>query len=1400
MLMLLMLSIALCTNDLERLFNDTPPEKEKKTKLELRAYPESGSTITSLTQIELIFSAPVYGASSIQNYFLSGSGLGELAISEIRDLGNSHYSVLFTGEGVAGDLRMEIANLISDDDIALEDFVIYYTLNIDGPPIPTVTAYPPHNSSLTSISQVELEYNTLLSGVTFLDNYSISGDGAGTLSITGIQDLGNNRYLLSIAGFPKSGELRLNLNNLISPDDIPLSNPVIIYNLDIPGPTLTTIPADGVALNSLSTIDLYYSTVVLGADQTPNYVVSNATGGNLTPTGVNIININTNHYQLQLSGNIGNGTLTIDLVNITDQGLNPPNPSQLNFIADSLAPDIYSANPADGVVIPSITTWIISFSEAVSGADTPSNWTITGTGAGTLSASSVTQLGAPANTYEISLMGSPVDGGLTLTGVNIYDIAGNSFINSINITIDSVSPTISLAIPASGSMLNSLSQIDIQFSRAVTGADVLTNYVLSGPGQGTLARDSVSDQGGNLYRLTLTGASLEGAMQLQLNNIYDAINGLPLAGNTISYTFDLQEPTVTIDPPSGSLIGAIIQFDVTFNEAVLGAEGTNSYQFTGGAAGTLFVDYVTNNGGNNYTVVLGGASVTGILNITFSGITDLAGNALALTLPTYTIDAVAPTVIGNAVPPTVISTTPSNGTILNALTTIDIEYSDPVVNADVPGNYLLSGSAADFMTVSEVVNVSGNLYRLTLTGTLLTGTFTLNIINVEDIPGNPLDPSPLIPLTLTIDLEGPTVTAVPANGSYIKALPTIDLYYSEAVNGADVLGNYSLSSTAGKGTLVLDSVSPVSGNQYQLTLTGNPDNGVIELNISDTIEDDYANTLSTTLISYVGDIIVPTFTSTPTNSSLINSAINITIQYSEPMLGAGTPGNYSLSEVGKGTMTVTGVNNLGGNKYEVVTAGTPANGLVTLTLGGNITDNAGNALADNTIDYTADTILPDKTITPPANSAVGNGLDFFEITYTEPMGPTASLSGNYGISGTGWGNLAVSSVDNADPIYTVYLSGDSNTMQGGPVILILSANIQDEAGNNLSGPLTHLVMAGSDNYRTLTFNNLGISDGGGLTNFPVYVKLDTNRISYGGMQGAGQDLRFYDSDGSTALDYEIETWSYGGVSHVWVRIPLITNNSDTDFIYMYYGSLTLLAWPTPEATWNSNYRAVYHMSNDPIGGVIFDSTGNNNDATPENMDSGNLVPGQTGDGLLFNGADEYLWAPESSTLCLIQDINATFEVWFNWNSDGAPAFTPLLEKGHPTDVDNYSLYLSGFGPARLSFDFYDSNDSLRTYLEGSESFSAGVWNYTSLIFNDSGDYIRYLRNGAQTDTLSMNKSFKTQAVDILTIGMGNKFSVDYYFKGILDEIRIEAVAHSNAWETAQYRSMTDSYIDFGLEN
>jgi uncharacterized repeat protein (TIGR01451 family) len=80
------------------------------------------------------------------------------------------------------------------------------------------------------------------------------------------------------------------------------------------------------------------------------------------------------------------------------------------------------------------------------------------------------------------------------------------------------------------------------------------------------------------------------------------------------------------------------------------------------------------------------------------------------------------------------------------------------------------------------------------------------------------------------------------------------------------------------------------------------------------------------------------------------------------------------------------------------------------------------------------------------------------------------------------------------------------------------------------------------------------NSGNQLDNYQVLVKLDSNNFDFNQADNNGWDMRFTKSDGTTLIDYWIESWdSTKPLAYIWVEVPLLKVGNNT--IYLYYNNL-----------------------------------------------------------------------------------------------------------------------------------------------------------------------------------------------------------------------------------------------------
>jgi len=145
-----------------------------------------------------------------------------------------------------------------------------------------------------------------------------------------------------------------------------------------------------------------------------------------------------------------------------------------------------------------------------------------------------------------------------------------------------------------------------------------------------------------------------------------------------------------------------------------------------------------------------------------------------------------------------------------------------------------------------------------------------------------------------------------------------------------------------------------------------------------------------------------------------------------------------------------------------------------------------------------------------------------------------------------------------------------------------ASNISEQSRVEFTSGLVKIVGSGQPNWydanwvyrRPVTINN---ASGSALTDYQVLITFDSQGlISAGKMRSDCGDLRFTSSDGTTSLNYWIESGVNTSATRVWVKVPNLPTGTTT--IYMYYGN--------PSATSTSNGSATFVFFDDFEGSSL----------------------------------------------------------------------------------------------------------------------------------------------------------------------------------------------------------------------
>ncbi len=115
-----------------------------------------------------------------------------------------------------------------------------------------------------------------------------------------------------------------------------------------------------------------------------------------------------------------------------------------------------------------------------------------------------------------------------------------------------------------------------------------------------------------------------------------------------------------------------------------------------------------------------------------------------------------------------------------------------------------------------------------------------------------------------------------------------------------------------------------------------------------------------------------------------------------------------------------------------------------------------------------------------------------------------------------------------------------------------------------------------------------------LHNFPVEVQLNTGDFQYANANPTNLVFTMDGDSTGTPLPYEVENWSPGATSTIWVEVPTLTAAAQT--LDLYYDGAPANA-TSPTSVWDSSFMMVNHFAATG-GSTILDSTGNGNNGVP----------------------------------------------------------------------------------------------------------------------------------------------------------------------------------------------------------
>jgi hypothetical protein len=532
-------------------------------------------------------------------------------------------------------------------------------------------------------------------------------------------------------------------------------------------------------------------------------------------------------------------------------------------------------------------------------------------------------------------------------------------------------------------------------------------------------------------------------------------------------------------------------------------------------------------------------------------------------------------------------------------------------------------------------------------------------------------------------------------------------------------------------------------------------------------------------------------------------------------------GSYSATANGSGVYSIASVP-VGTDKIiTVYLDGATPDAVTVMRSGGDGADVTGVNLYQNYL------IVRSENANPVTNSDLGiyDGDDDADLFFTANAGALNMNAGttlyiNAGDTFRPDGNVTadglkiVGAYDNAtnNPALAVggnlTITADGTFAKGTGTLTLNEEGTQTITDNSAGQDLGNVQIAGqlgtpNESWwnaswtarRKIIFSNA--SSSASLTDFPVLVTLNSSNIDYSKTQNTGQDIRFVDADGSTALSYQIEQWNESGDSLVWVKVPSLAN-TNTDYIWMYYGNNGASDAQASTAVWNAGYVGVWHlndaMTNESASGTIADSTAGNASGTQHGNDD---VTGAIGLGQEFDGND---YVDFGNTFIADENQSLTLTAWASFGTQTATNNYPGIIGISDNALNNkgYGIYVSTLddgGPINQIYgEASDGTNKLQSF--GPPYMDDGLWHQYQMVLDRANDNMLFYTDGLLTGATDISALGSLSNAKSFYMGLRDPSS---FFNGDIDEARASGVVRSADWISAEYRTESNQMNTFAPE-
>jgi hypothetical protein len=301
-----------------------------------------------------------------------------------------------------------------------------------------------------------------------------------------------------------------------------------------------------------------------------------------------------------------------------------------------------------------------------------------------------------------------------------------------------------------------------------------------------------------------------------------------------------------------------------------------------------------------------------------------------------------------------------------------------------------------------------------------------------------------------------------------------------------------------------------------------------------------------------------------------------------------------------------------------------------------------------------------------------------------------------------------------------------------------------------------------------------------LFGFPLLLRLNSTNFNFKDARNNGSDLRITKSDSLTILPFEIERWdALTEQAEIWVRLDTLLGNNNSRFFCLFSGNDRVIAHDPGTMVFDSasGFKGVWHLGDIPAGGhgVIRDQTINQYHGNPGigfTVDA--LTLGIIGNGLTFDGFDDFLELPSSRLFLPDSNMSLTISAWIRPSA--------ITETGD--SIPNRLLSFKTDSAKVSSLAWGISNNQRMAHYSRIEDT---VIQWTSTIVPDSSYYVALTYQGGKFSGFINGKldfestGWRLAAGGAPPVMIGGHQEKNRLFQGLIDEVRIEKIPRNVAW-------------------